>query len=189
MDNTLDIKEFSYGKTETINLVLSIITLCIGLPLTILSFFADVLNICISIFSGSAIEMKLLVELVVILLALGVLLTLPLTIINKYNTLQTCKTGLRVRVFIFGYKWKEIPWEDVVDLELANRVDKYFQPIWLIMVKRLTYWHKQLGYLYGIGYQPCILLTSELDNRSELLDILKAYLKEHNKAWNNQLPT
>lgn len=189
MDNTPYIKEFSYGKTEIINIIIPIITLCIGLPLTILGFFADVLNICISIFSRSVIEMKLLVELVVILLALGVLLTLPLTIINQYNTLQTFKTGLRVRVFIFGYKWKEIPWEDVVDLELSNQVDKYFQPIWLIMVKRLTYWHKQLGAGNGIGYRPCIVLTSELDNRSELLDIVRAYLKEHNKAWNNQLPT
>jgi hypothetical protein len=53
------------------------------------------------------------------------------------------------------------------------------QSTWAIKVKELTQWHKLLGTYYIGSHQPVILVTPDLENRFELLQIVEEHLKEY----------
>ncbi len=97
-------------------------------------------------------------------------------IINQYNIVRVAENGLYVRVFLFFYKWVFIPWEHIEEVKLSPRLDSWYKPIWVIMVKKLTFIHVLLSEQYLTGARPGIIITSNIKNREKLLDIVQSHV-------------
>ncbi len=97
-------------------------------------------------------------------------------IINQYNIVRVGENGLYVRVFMFFYKWVFVPWENIEEVKLSPRLDSWHKPIWVIMVKKLTFIHVLLSEQYLTGARPGIIITSNIKNREKLLDIVQSHI-------------
>jgi hypothetical protein len=106
------------------------------------------------------------------------LLTILPMMINTHTEVQVVEEGLLVRVFVFRFLWKFVPWEDVVKITKSPRPDRWWKKVWIVQVKQLTLWHRMLSASYLAGWQPGIAITSDLQGREELLKIIGDWLAE-----------
>ena len=80
--------------------------------------------------------------------------------------------GLRVRIFCFV--WKFVPWEEVKGIVASSLPRGMVSPgVWAIRVSRLTLGHRFLGMVFGVGWSPVIAI-GYLRDWEELLDIVEA---------------
>jgi hypothetical protein len=93
--------------------------------------------------------------------------------INTYPEIQVREEGLLVRVFVFCFMWKLVPWEEIIRVNPSPRPDRWWRRVWVVHVKRLTLWHRILGASYLAGWQPGIVITSDLQDREELLKTIR----------------
>jgi len=112
------------------------------------------------------------------------IMPLPLALLNQHNTIQVVETGLRITTFGPFLFWKFVPWEEIVGIENAIRLDRWRQVIWVIKVKKLTPWHEYLGVAYGFGRCPIVLLTSDMDDRYQLIEIIEQNCSNIGKSQN-----
>jgi len=92
---------------------------------------------------------------------------------NNYPTIQVVENGLRVRVFLWRFVWRTIPWHDVQDVLIPFRqftnTASPTQATVLVLVKRLTIWHRLLGSSYGVGFEPALPLYPHIYGREDLV--------------------
>jgi hypothetical protein len=98
--------------------------------------------------------------------------------INTYPEIQVREEGLLVRVFVFRFIWKLVPWEEIIRVTPSPRPDRWWKRVWVVQIKRLTLWHRILGASYLAGWQPGIVITSDLQDREELLKIIRDRVSE-----------
>ncbi|MBN2116639.1 MAG: hypothetical protein JW730_08715 [Anaerolineales bacterium] len=130
-----------------------------------------------ALITGQAIWHRAIVVLIGLTYGLFLVFTGPLQTVNEYNRIRVAKEGLYVEVhIILRYLWKFVPWRDVLDLKLVPDLDRWRKPQWLIKVKELTYWHRWISWRHNCGSNPGILITSDLIDREELLNIIEENL-------------
>jgi hypothetical protein len=137
--------------------------------LTILALSKFLYNFII----GSPLDFTTLMEASLLLVSCVIMLPLILTILNQHNTIHVMENGLRITTFGPFLFWKFIPWQDINGIEIGKRMDRWRQPVWIIKVRRLTPWHRYLGKFYNAGSSPIITLTSDMDGRYELMNIIE----------------
>jgi len=102
----------------------------------------------------------------------------PMYTLNEYSDIQLLDNGLKVRIFItFIPLWKYVGWEDIIRIPKSKKVDRFFKPIYLIQVKKLTIWHSFLGWRHAGFWQPVLLITSDMNNRDELIELINKQLR------------
>jgi len=102
-------------------------------------------------------------------------------IANQYPTIEVVEGGLRVRVFLWRFVWRMVPWQDVQDIIVSpTRIHNLAygpQTIVLVVVKRLTIWHRLLGETWGAGGKPVLLLHPDMSRREELIRTIAHHTK------------
>jgi len=131
-----------------------------------------------ALLTGQAILNRAVIALIVSTYGLFASITLPLQIVNQYNRIRVAKEGLYVEVYAFRYIWKFIRWNEILELRLLPRPDRWGKPQWLVRVKNLTYWHRWISWHYQCGSDPGIVINSDLMNGDKLLKIIDEKLKK-----------
>jgi hypothetical protein len=108
-----------------------------------------------------------------IIVSLLVLSELVIKYVNEHANVRVHANGLRVQVFAVFYFWRFIPWDSIRSVEETSAYDRRGKPIYLIIVKKLSLWHRMIGQQYGYGWVPAILLTSDMKDYEELYFIVK----------------
>ena len=90
--------------------------------------------------------------------------------------IRVTEKGLSVRCFVLPFVWKFVPWEAIEDIVLSHRLDRWGEPVWVVQVRKLTLWHRLLGWFWWVGWKPVIVLTSDFVDRDELLGIIGEYV-------------
>jgi hypothetical protein len=167
------IREFSYKHSGALLNVLPLFWAWVIFPFVLLLLVAfTFVHVATQLLT-----VKDLMDFLALCAASMISLILPHQIINQYNTIQVFDNGLRVRVFSFIFKWKFIEWNGVVGIESSKVVDRWRKNVWVIIVKELTFWHRLLSRIYRINSYPAIILTSDLEEREKLLDIVAMQIK------------
>ena len=141
----------------------------IAVPLTTYLFLATVFALA----TGQAILNRAIIALIGSTYGLFFAITFPLQTVNHYNRIRVADEGLHVEVYIFRYIWKFVRWDEVLELKLLPRPDRWGKPQWLLRVRHLTYWHRWISWQYQCGSDPGILINSDLINRDKLLTIIE----------------
>lgn len=170
-------REFKPSQNSKLVIGPAILFLWISLPLAAYIFLASV----ISLITLQAVLSRAFVAIFVSGYGFYIALRLTLQIINEYNQIRITKDGLYVRVYVFRYSWEFVEWSDVLSIQLSSALDRWHKPLWLINVRKLTYWHKLLSAQYGSGAQPCIVVSSDIIDRDELLDLIERKLKKKSR--------
>lgn len=113
-------------------------------------------------------------EMVMMLCLLAYSLAFFFPSINDYNKIKVHQNGLKIQVFNFYFYWRDISWSEVVSIRKSLRPDRKLNSIWLIQIKNLTIWHRFLGLQHMLRWSPVIVLTSDLENREQLIDLIRA---------------
>lgn len=171
MDKQEKSLQYSYGNTEYIISFIPFLIMGISIPLIILNVV-----VLLADFVTQEITIDNLGQLVGLIISLVFVLTICPTIVNQHNKVHVINGGLKVRVFlILYYRWIEVPWQEILGVEQSTRKDRWKKPIWVIKVKRLTFWHRYLSMMYKTGNQPVILVSSDMKNRDSLLDLVRKH--------------
>ena len=161
------IKYYSYGKRERLKLIaLPLVLLVVGLPICLVGLAAYLYLLLVG---GRTVAG----EVAALIGGCLFLLAFPPAVVNTHTEIQVREKGMLVRVFVFRFVWKLIPWDDVVRIIKSPRPDRWWKPVWVVQVKRLTFWHRLLSASHLTGWQPGIVLTSDLQNREELLKVIR----------------
>ena len=171
------LKQFSYGEIEYYSLF---IVLLLGLTIPIMALVAfQKTSTILHIFQQGGLPTvdDLFGLLWAAFWVLALILGVPVGS-NQYNRIRVVEGGLQVRIFVFWYFWKFIPWEEITGVDISPRLDRNQASVFVIKVKRLTVWHSGNSQLYWVGSQPGILVTSEMYNRFELLAIIDQHLQQ-----------
>jgi len=171
-------REFKPGQNTKTIIGFAILFLWISLPLAAYIFLASVISL---ITLQDVLLSRAFVAIFVSGYGFYIVLRLTLQQINEYNQIRVIKDGLYVRVYVFRYSWKFVEWSDVLGIQLSFALDRWHKPLWLINVRKLTYWHKLLSAQYGSGTQPCIVVSSDIIDRDELLDLIERKLKKKSR--------
>jgi hypothetical protein len=131
-------------------------------------FFATVF----ALMTGQAIFYRAVIALVGLAYGLFLASTISLQIVNQYNRIRVAEEGLYVEVYAFRYIWKFVSWDEILELKLLPRLDRWGKPQWLLRVKNLTSWHRWISWHYRCGSDPGIVINSDLINGDKLLDII-----------------
>jgi hypothetical protein len=163
-----------YEKSRSV-LILPKILFWVAFPLLSLALLGNLVNII----SGGFELDRTFLDFIATCFGILLVMILPFQLINQYNSIRTTKNGLYLNIYVFTHQWKFIPWEDVLEIKLSPLLDRWRNPIWVIKVKQLTYWHSLLSQYYRVNAGPGIVLTSDLKNRDMLLDIISKRLSHH----------
>lgn len=179
--------EFTYGKAEYTLLLPQLCILAILGPLLLFLLSVNIFWVIDELLHEHIISLeKALIEIPLICFGLYVIYMIP-TFANQYSRIQITDNGIKVRIFSFRFYWKLIPWDQIIRVELTPNLDRWKQQIWVIKVKELSNWHKNLSRYYRMGPNPIVILTSDLDNRQFLLEII--YNRVGGKLFTNGLET
>ncbi len=165
-------KEFSYGKEGIALSILPGIMILILLILLV-ALIPGLVIIPWALVSGLPVSLSMVVSYVAVFIACVYGLALLLAQINQYNTIRIMEGGLRITTFGPFLFWKFIPWQDIISLGIAPQKDRWGQPVWVIKVKELTWWHKYLAKMFQMGPNPMITLTSDMEDRELLVELIK----------------
>jgi hypothetical protein len=164
--------EFHFSRSAKSIVNFALLFFWVSLPLLAYLFLVSTF----ALISGQAVLNRAIVSWFGSLLGFFVVITVPLQIVNQYNRIRVSKGGLYVEVYAFRSVWKFIDWKDILDLKLLSTPDRWGKPQWLIRVKDLTYWHKWISWQHKCGFNPSILITSDLLNHEKLLKIIEKKL-------------
>lgn len=88
---------------------------------------------------------------------------------NLKPNVRVSDKGLEVQKFLFW--WHLIPWEDVKDIRSVPIIGR--SRLRLVVVRKLTFFHRLIGTTYFAFFQPAFLIGSEIDNYDELVHLIK----------------
>ena len=167
MDQPQAIRCYSYPGRERLKLIaLPLAMLIAGLPTCIVGLIACLYLLLVGRRPVGA-DVATFFGFTLVLLAL-----MPMEI-NLHIDIQLREEGLLVRIFAFRFIWKLVPWEEIIRVIPSPRPDRWWKRVWVVQVKRLTLWHRLLSATYFTGWQPGIVITSDLQDREELLKIIR----------------
>jgi hypothetical protein len=129
-----------------------------------------------ALITGQAIIYRAVIVLIGITYGLLIAVTGLLQIVNHYNRIRVTEEGLYVEVYAFRYVWKFVSWDEVLELKLLTSLDRWRKPQWLLRVRNLTYWHRWVSWYHRCGFNPGIVINSDLIGRDKLLDIIEQKL-------------
>jgi hypothetical protein len=162
-------KDFQVNRSAKFLVVLMKIVLWVVLPLLIYAFLNNALGLLFAFVPINDGAVGILGSSFSIYCAVAFLLQA----INQYNNIRVTKDGLLISIYMFRTKWKLIQWEDILYVEKLSKLDRWGKCQWMVRVKSLSYWHKLIGWQYGIGLKPCIIINSDFDDQFELIKIIE----------------
>lgn len=172
MNYQRNVQEFDY-KGELTIIPLSIVL--ISFPLLII---LEILLIFVFIQGKIAFADELWDTFVIISLALVILFVGPVRYLNQFNKIQVLDNGIRVRVFFLVYYWVFVPWGSILAIEKLKAIDRWRKPMMIITIDRgLTICHRLLSLQYGKGIKPGIIISSDLNNYCDLINIIEEKVK------------
>jgi hypothetical protein len=172
------VQEFSYRNSARVMNILPLILAWIVFPLLMFALIGfTYIDLIREPLTG-----KEVIEFLGLCLSVIFLIIFSHQDINHHNSIQVLEKGLRVRVFFFIFLWKFIPWSDVISIELSPLVDRWNNSVWVIVVKRLTFWHRRLSVIYRVGNLPGIILSSDLNQRGELMDLVEKHISQRDEV-------
>jgi hypothetical protein len=167
MDQPQAIRCYSYPGRERLKLIaLPLALLIAGLPACIVGLIAYLYLLLVGRRAVGA-------EVATLFGSILFLLTFVPMVVNTHIDIQLREEGLLVRIFAFRFIWKLVPWEEIIRVTPSPRPDRWWRRVWVVQVKRLTLWHRLLSATYFTGWQPGIVITSDLQDREELLKIIR----------------
>jgi hypothetical protein len=169
--------ETEFGINNSTQLLTTVPIVIFWIAFSLLAIMS--LTTILQIVTGIYFEKNTVMDLIGLFFGVLIVLTLPFQIVNQFNSIKVSKEGLYVKVFIFYYQWKLVPWNEIYEVKISPLLDRWKKPIWCIKVKNLTYIHSLLSQQYQTGVGYSIIITSETQNRDELLDIVNAYLEKN----------
>jgi len=96
-------------------------------------------------------------------------------ILNVFPDIGVSEKGLHVRFFLV--KWLFIPWHEVIGLAIAPITASSKTSVYVIQVRKLTIWHRILGFLVGSGTGSGIAFPSNIDGFKQLTEELESHLE------------
>lgn len=93
-----------------------------------------------------------------------------LAIWQMFPEIQTSSQGIKVRFFWFW--WLFVPWDDIVDVfrwRLAGRRTV------VVVVERLTHFHRLYGAVYAETARPAFLISESIEHYDELVQTIKLH--------------
>lgn len=164
-------KVYGYpGKRQLSLHFLPLILLVVGVPTTTLGLLADI----VLLVAG---EKTFGFEEIAIAASCVLVLILPMMTINEHSKIILAEKGLFIQVFIFRYRWRFVAWEDIKGIKESPRPDRWWKPVWVIQVQHLTPWHYFISLAWAAGWFPGILITSDFEDQTELLEIVRDRIK------------
>lgn len=103
-------------------------------------------------------------------LFLALPVSLGLTVMHRFADIGVGQDGLAIQVHLFF--WALVPWDSVVavDARWLPGESSYEQAI--VLVRRLTIWHRFVTAAYMTSLTPCIPITTYHEHWRELLQTL-----------------
>ncbi|MBU0494686.1 MAG: hypothetical protein KKA73_06765 [Chloroflexi bacterium] len=108
-------------------------------------------------------------------------LTLPLLcfvaggmVLNMFPDLGISEEGLHVQ--FFAVSWRCVPWQDVIGLSIVPATASTTTPVYVIRVRKLTIWHRVLGFFMGSG--TSIAFSSDIMKHDRLVKELKTRIEK-----------
>jgi hypothetical protein len=167
--------DYLFNISKSSKVVINFALLFFWISLSLVTF--ALLTSAFALMTGQAVVSRALIILAVSIYGLFAVITIPLQIVNQYNRIRVAKEGLYIEVYVFRYIWKFIHWNDILELKLSPKLDRWGKPQWLLKVKNLTYWHRWISWQHGSGSDPSVLINSDLIGRDKLLDLIETKLK------------
>lgn len=164
--------QFNITRNSKVVIRFALLFFWISLPLVTYVLLTTVF----ALLTGQAVLTRAIIALFGSIYGLFIAITIPLQIVNQYNRIRVTKEGLYVEVYVFRYIWKYIEWNDILNLKLSPKLDRWGKPQWLIGVKRLTYWHRWISWQHNCGSGPSILINSDLIDGDRLLKLIEKKL-------------
>lgn len=96
--------------------------------------------------------------------------------LNMFPDLGISAEGLHVR--FFAVKWLFVPWSDVIDLSITPATAASKTPGYVIRVRKLTIWHRMLGYFMGSGTTPGVIFASDIEGYDRLVRELRTHIEK-----------
>ena len=104
-----------------------------------------------------------------------IFLCLGLTLLTLYNEVDIDEAGLKIRVFIFF--WRFVPWEDVIRITITPIVGANNPTQWrFIQVRKLTIFHHIISLSYKTGSNPIVIINKHIRNYDELFEVIERRL-------------
>ena len=164
-------KHYTYpGRKRLIIIIFAFVLLIMG---PILLGFAFTTELLLIIAGVKTLRPEELPELAAIIIGIPIGLAVVMPTINAYPEIKMTEDGLLVQIFVFRFVWKFIPWEDITELIKPPYFNRLGLSVWVIQVKRLTFWHHLLGLIYTSKWKPVILVTSDIQEYNELIKIIQ----------------
>jgi len=115
---------------------------------------------------GSPIEeVAFLIDLAFGALALGLFLIL---FTSAAPNIRVSGRGMAVQTFLFWYVL--VPWQDVKEI---RRTILPYSKSYLIVVRRLTPFHRLIGWIYGYTFQPAFVIRRSLIGYDKAVKTIK----------------
>lgn len=160
---------FSYKNNGCLARGIPILMVTILVPVTVFVLLSYLLMAMM----GENFSKNGVTELIIMLCILAYALVFLFPSVNEYNKIKVHQDGLKIQVFNFYFYWMDISWSEVISIRKSLRPDRKLNSIWLIQIKSLTIWHRFLGLQHMLRWSPVIVLTSDLENRELLLDVIR----------------
>jgi hypothetical protein len=96
--------------------------------------------------------------------------TLGFIFFNLYPDVSTDLEGVSIS-HIFGRR--KIPWDDILNIETRGA----FYRRTVVTARRITFFHRLYGGLYGRWFQPAFLIADWLEDRDELVEEIERNIR------------
>jgi hypothetical protein len=92
-----------------------------------------------------------------------------------YTEIIITDLGMKVRILIF--KWRFIPWQDVLGISPPVLGGSY--NVWrLIIVRQLTLFHRIVSLVYRTDFKPVLLICSQIQGYNELIRTIEEHVED-----------
>jgi len=97
-------------------------------------------------------------------------------LLNVFPDLGISEEGLHVQ--FFAARWLFVPWRDVIGLSIAPATAFSKTPVYVIRVRKLTFWHRLLGFFMGSRTSPGVAFSSDIRDYDRLVKELKSRIEK-----------
>lgn len=87
---------------------------------------------------------------------------------NLYSDIQVVAGGLKIQTFCF--LWVYVPWGDIEDIKVPLIM---FSRSRLVIVRKLTFLHRFVGFTGGVFFQPAFFVSPKMIGYNELVMIIR----------------
>jgi hypothetical protein len=89
---------------------------------------------------------------------------------QMFPAIRTSSQGIEVRLFWFW--WRSVPWDDVVEVSPWRAAGRR---LLVVVVNRLTWFHRVYGIVYGESVRPAFLISEGIAHCDELLRTIRLH--------------